>query len=110
MQRVFIVIANCALLAAVLLGVPEVAGVRLWHWQISSIPDAQGLRFWGLALAATGNAVAALFLVKGRKERKMCWLWAAIFAALAGGEYAYERGWFNFDWVKRALLWLTNKL
>ena len=109
MQRFFIIAANCVLLAAMLLGVPEVSGVRFGHWQISSISATQALRFWGLALASAGNAAAALFLVRGRKGRKMCWLWAGIFAALACGAYAYERGWFNFNWVKRALLWLTNK-
>lgn len=65
--------------------------------------------FWGLALAAGANAGAALFLIKGRKERRFCWLWLAVFVALAGGEYAYERGWFNFDWLRRALMWLLNK-
>ena len=66
--------------------------------------------FWGLAIAAGVNAGAALFLVKGRKERHLCWTWAAIFAALFGGEYAYEHGWFNFRWLKNALVWLQNKI
>jgi len=109
MQRFFILTVNCALLAVVLLGVPEIAGVRFWRLEISSLPAARTLMFWGLAMAAAANAGAALFLVKGRKERKLCWLWAAIFGALLGGEYAYERGCFNFGWLKRALLWLLKK-
>lgn len=109
MQRFFVIAANCVLLLALLLGVPEVASERFWHWQISSVQAARVLMFWGLVLAVAVNAGAALFLIKDRKERRFCWLWAAIFAALAGGEYAYEHGWFNFDWLKRALLWLTNK-
>lgn len=109
-QRFVITAVNCVLLIVLLLGVPEVAGVRYWQWQLSSISVARALMFWGLALAAAANAAAALFLVKGRKEREFCLLWAAIFAALFIGEYGYERGWFNFYWLKRALLWATNKL
>ena len=109
MQRFFIIAANCVLLVAMLLGIPEIAGVRFWHWQISSLQAARTLTFWGLAMAAALNAGAAAFLIKGRKDREMCWLWAAVFVALAGGEYAYEREYFNFAWVKRSLLWLLNK-
>ena len=108
MQRFVISAANCVLLVVLLVGVPEVSGVRFWHWQLSSLPAARTLTFWGLLLAAAANA-GVTFLVKGRKNRKFCWLWAALFTALVGGEYAYERGYFNFEWLKRALLWLTNK-
>jgi hypothetical protein len=109
MQRFFIIAANCALLVA-LLGVPEIAGVRFWHWQISSIAVAQTLMFWGLALAAGTNAVAALFLFNGRKERQLCRLWVAVFGALLLAYWAFVRGWFNFDWLQRALLWLQKHL
>ena len=110
MRRSFIIAANCIILAALLLGVQEVSGVQFWHWQISSVSAARGLMFWGLAIASAANAAAALFLVKGRKDKRVCWLWAAIFIALLGGEYAYERGYFNFRWVKNALLWIQSKL
>jgi hypothetical protein len=110
MQRVFIIAVNCVLLVVALLGVHEVAGVQVWHWQISSLAAARSMMFWELALSAVLNAVAARFVVKGRKERHLCWLWVAIFAALLGGEYAYERGYFNFEWLKRSLVWIANKL
>jgi len=108
MQRFFITAANGALLAAALIGVPEVAGVRFWRWQISSIAAAQTLMMWGLTFGAVGNAGAALFLFKGRRERKLCRLWAAVFGALLGVEYAFDRGWFNFHRLQRALLWLQK--
>ena len=108
MQRLFITIANCALLVIAFIGVPEVASARFWHWQISSLSAKQALTTWGLALAAFGNVGAAMFLVKGCKERKLCWEWAVVFAVLLGAEYAFVRGWFNFDWLKRALLRLQR--
>lgn len=108
MQRLFILAVNCAWLVVVFIGAPAVAGVQFWHLEISSVPVARALLFWGLALATAVNAGAALFVVKGRKERKMCWLWAAVFGALLGGEFTFERGCFNFDWLKRALLWLSK--
>ena len=86
MQRFFITVANGMLVVAAIIGVPEVAGVRFWRWQISSIATAQTLMLWGLAFAAAGNAGAALFLLNGRKERTLCWQWAAVFAALLGVE------------------------
>ena len=104
MQRFFIIVANCVLLAAAIIGVPEIAGVRFWRWQISSIAAAQTLMLWGLALAAAVNAAAALFLLKGRKERRLCWQWAAVFAVLVGVEYAFVRGWISLHWLQRALL------
>ena len=108
MQRFVIIVANCGLLAVAISGVPEVAGVRFWHWQISSIAVAQTLMLWGLALAAAGNAAAARFLVKGRKERRLCWEWAAIFGALLGVEYAFVRGWLDLHWLQRVLLRLQK--
>jgi hypothetical protein len=110
MQRFFITAVNCVLLAVMLLGVPEIAGARFGHWQLSSYSAARTLTFWALAIAAAVNAGAAQFLVKGRKERHLGWTWAAIFAALWCGEFAYERGYFNFSWLKSALMWLQNRL
>jgi hypothetical protein len=110
MQRFFISAVNCGLLVLVLLAVPEVSSARFWHWQLSSVSAAQSLRFWALVLAVAINASGALFLVKGRKDQRFCWLWAAVFAALVGGEFAYECGYFNFNWLKRGLLWVMNKV
>jgi hypothetical protein len=108
MQKNFIIAANGAMLVLLLIGVPAVAGRRLGNWELLSVPASQRLTFWGLALAAAGNGVAALFLVKGRKDRKLCWEWAAVFAALFGVEYAFVRGWVSFHWLQRALRWLQK--
>src|ERR1035441_6323280 len=73
MQRFLIQCVNCVLLAIIFFGIPAVTGVQFGNWQISSVPQARRLMLWGLALAVAGNAVAALGLIKGRKERKLCW-------------------------------------
>jgi hypothetical protein len=61
-----------------------------------------------LALAAAGNAAIAQFGIRGRKERKSCWEWAAVFGALLGVEYALAHGWLNFNWLRQILLWLQK--
>ncbi len=108
MQKFFVIAANGVMLALLLIGVPAVAGRRLGNWEVLSVPASRLLTFWGLALAAAGNGVAALILVKGRKDRKLCWEWAAVFAALFGVECAFVRGWVNFHWLQRALRWLQE--
>jgi hypothetical protein len=110
MQRFFIIVVNCVLLAAVIVAVPEVAGVRFWHWEISSIAAAQTLTLWVLAFATVGNAGSALLLLKGRSERRLCWQWAGVFLALFGIEFALVRGWFNLHWLQSVVLWLQNHL
>jgi hypothetical protein len=108
MQRFLIQSVNFVLLAIIFFGLPAVTGAQLGHWQISAAPQVQRLMFWGLALAAAGNAVAALGLIKSRKERKLCWEWAAVFIGLLLVQYAYLHGYFNFNWLKQALLWLQK--
>jgi hypothetical protein len=108
MQRFLIQCVNCVLLAIIFFGIPAVTGEQFWRWQISSVPLARELMLWGLALAAAGNAAAVVGLVKGRKERKLCWEWAGVFAGLLLVQYAYIRGDFDFNWLRQALLWLQN--
>jgi hypothetical protein len=110
MQRFLIQCVNCVLLAIIFFGIPAVTGMQFGNWQISSVPQAQRLMFWGLALAATGNAVAALGLIKSRKERKLSWEWTAVFIGLLFIQYACLRGYFHFHWLKQTLLWLQNHL
>ena len=101
---------NCILLAVIFLGLPAVAGEQFWKWQVSSVPLARRLIFLGLTLAVVGNAGIALRLVKGRKERRLCWEWAGIFIGLLLVQYVYVRGCFNFNWLRQALLWLQNHI
>jgi hypothetical protein len=108
MQRFFIQCVNCVLLAIIFLGIPAVTGEQFGEWRISSVPLAHELMLWGLALAAAGNAVAALGLIKSRKERKLGWEWTGVFIGLLLVQYAYIRGDFNFNWLKNTMLWLQN--
>jgi hypothetical protein len=108
MQRFLIQCVNCVLLAIIFFGIPAVTGAQFGDWQISSVPQARRLMLWGLALAVAGNAVAALGLIKGRKERKLCWEWTAVFIGLLFVQYAYLRGYVNFNWLKQALRWFQK--
>jgi hypothetical protein len=110
MQRFVISCLNCAWLALVFIGLPAVTQMRLADWQVSEGARAQWLMFWGLALALAGNVLAALGPVRGRKERKFCWEWAAVFGGLLLVQYAFNRGWFNFEWLKQALMWLQKHI
>ena len=110
MQRFLIQCVNGALLIVIVLGVPAITRVQLWSLQIGSAPILQLLMLWGLALAAMGNAAAGLIVFKGGKERKVCWQWAMVFSGLLAADYGLIHGWFNFNWLKRALLGLRNRL
>jgi len=108
MQRLLIITANCVLLALLLIGLPAATHLQLGDWQISSVSTNRQLLFWGLVVATTGNILAALTFVKGRKRKALCWEWAAVFGALLLASWAYRHGYFNFNWLKQALLWLQN--
>ena len=108
MQRFLIQCVNCVLLAIIIFGIPAVTGAQFGGWQISAVPQARRLMLWGLALAAAGNVVAALRLIKSRKERKLCWEWTVVFIGLLFVQYACLRGYFNFNWLKQTLLWLQK--
>ena len=110
MQRLFIQCLNVALLALVFIGIPAATRAQWWGWQISPAASAQIVMLWGLGLATAGNLVAALRLIKSRPERKLCWEWTAVFAGLLLVQYAFHCGWFNFDWLKQALVWLQKHL
>jgi hypothetical protein len=110
MQRIFIQCLNTGLLVLIFIGLPAATRAQWAHWQISAGEQSHWLMFWGLALAAAGNAVAALGLIKSRKERKLCWEWMAVFAGLLFAQYAHLRGYFNFNWLKQTLLWMQKHL
>jgi len=108
MQRFFIITANCALLALLLIGLPAATRAHFGNVQLSSASTGRLLMFWGLGIAAAGNMLAAMFLIKGRKEKILCWEWSAVFGALLLAHWAFTRGYFNFDWLKNSLLWLQR--
>ena len=108
MQRFLIIATNCAVLVLLLIGLPAATHVQLGDWQISSVSTSRQLLFWGLAAAGAGNVLAALWLVKGRKGKVLCWEWTVVFLGLVLACYGYQHGYFNFNWLKQALLWLQN--
>src|SRR5208283_3358150 len=103
MQRFLIKCANFALLLIIVIGIPAVTRAQFWRFQIASAPTLQLLSFWGLSLALGGNILAAA-LFKGRKERILCWEWAAVFGVLLFAYSAFVLGYFKFNWLKKTLL------
>lgn len=67
------------------------------------------LIFYGLVVAAAANALMAM-LLKNTRTQILCWEWAAVFGGLLAIEYAYTSGYLNFDWLKKSLLWLQDRL
>ena len=108
MQRFLIIATNCAVLALLLIGLPAATHVQFGDWQLASASIGRRLLFWGLTLAATGNLVAGLAVVKGRKNKTLCWEWTAIFAGLLLVGWAFARGDFSFNWLRNGLLWLQS--
>jgi hypothetical protein len=110
MHRFLIITTNCALLILLLIGLPAATREHFGNVQLSSASNGRLLLFWGLGIATVANIFAALFFIKGRKYKILCWEWTAIFGALLLAYYGFTRGWFNFDWLKKILLWLQNHL
>jgi hypothetical protein len=108
MQRFLIITANCTLLALLLIGLPAATHAQLGDWQIASVSTGRRLLFWGLAIAAAGNILAGLSIVKGRKRKILCWEWTAVFAGLLLVYWGFTHGYFNFNWLKNTLLWFQN--
>src|SRR5437868_4964606 len=110
MQRLLINSINCALLVIILIGVPAITHEQFWNWQISSAPMAQILMFGGLIFAIASNVLGATIFVLGPKAKALCAKWTFIFGGLLFVEYAFIRGWINFNWLQDSLRWLQNHL
>jgi hypothetical protein len=110
MLRYFIILVNAALLALLLMGIPEATHDQLVGYQIGRGPTTRWLVMWGLAGAAALNLLATLVLIKDQKVRAVGWEWTGIFAALGLFQYALIRAWVNFDWLKTALEWCQKHL
>ena len=106
--RLAIQLVNSFLLIVILIGIPAITSARFGNLQFSSAPKAHRLTLWGLALAAAANAIAAVSVAKGRKEQVVCGWWVAGFLALLAVEYLHFNGYFNFNWLKQALLWVQS--
>ncbi len=99
---------NCALLILIVIGVPAITRVEFRGWLLGSGPALQLLLFWTLALALGLNVLAASFFMKARKDRVVCWEWAAVFGVLLFAYCAFVLGYLNFDWLKNFLLRLRR--
>jgi hypothetical protein len=110
MQRILIITTNCALLVLLLIGLPAATHDQVGNLQLSSATTSRMMLLTGLGIAAGLNVLAGLFLIKAPKQKIICWEWAGIFAAVLLVYYAYTRGYFNFEWLKKTLLWLQHHL
>jgi hypothetical protein len=110
MQRFLIITANCVLLVLLLIGLPAATRAQWGNVELSSASAGRLLMFCGLGIATAINVLAAVYLVKVRKVKSLCWEWAAVFAALLLAYYGFVRGWFDFNWLKHALQWLQRHL
>jgi hypothetical protein len=110
MHRVLIITANCVLLIFLLIGLPAATRDQLGNLQLSSASTGRTLMFCGLGIALAANLFAAQFLIKPRKQKILCWAWAAVFGVLLSAFYGFTRGYFNFSWLRHALQWVQNHL
>ncbi len=108
MPRLLIIIANCALLVLLLVGLPVATRDQVGNLQLSSAATGRVMMFVSLGIAAAVNLLAGLFLIKARKNKMICWEWTGIFAALWLIYFAFTRHYFNFDWLRKSLLWLQH--
>ncbi|HEY4417290.1 MAG TPA: hypothetical protein VGO57_16485 [Verrucomicrobiae bacterium] len=110
MQRVIIITVNCVLLVFLLIGLPAATRAQWGNVQFSSANTGRQLMFWGLGIAVAANILGAFFLLKVRKQKVLCWEWAAVFSVLWLVFYAFTLGKFNFHWLRQALEWLQKHL
>lgn len=98
------------MLVFLLIGLPAATRERLGNLELSHASTSRALMYTGLGIAAAANILAALFLIKPRKQKLVCWEWATVFIALLSVFYGFTHGYLNFEWLKKALLWLQNHL
>jgi hypothetical protein len=110
MRRLLIILANCALLVLLAIGLPAAARARWGDVQFSSVSTNQHLMFAGLAIAGVLNFVAAVFLFKQKPQKILCWEWTVVFGVLLLVFFAHTRGWLEFAWLTHALQWLQKHL
>ena len=103
MLRFFIKCANIALLIWIVIGVPAITRVQFRSYLIGSASKLQLLLFWSLALALGLNIFGGSFVIKNKKDRVLCWEWAAIFGVLLFAYCAHVFGYLNFDWLRNFL-------
>jgi uncharacterized membrane protein len=108
-SRFLVKIINVTWLVIVFIGVPAITHASIGNWNITQASTSRMLLFSGLALAAVINLLLG-FTFKKTKDRILCWEWTTIFAGLLLVQYAYSRGYLNFDWLKKFLQSLQPRL
>ena len=103
MLRFFIICANIALLIWIVIGIPSITHVQFRSYLIGSAPKFQLLLFWSLAIALGLNILIGSFVIKNKKDRKVCWEWSAIFGVLLFAYCANVFGYLNFDGLRNFL-------
>ena len=91
---------NCVFLIIVAIGIPAITHVEFRGLEIGSIRMYKLLLFWTLGLALAFNLFVASFVTKPRKDRLLCWEWAAVFGVLFVTYSAFVFGYINFNWLK----------
>jgi len=110
MSRLLIILANCALLVLLAIGLPAAARAQWGDVQFSSVSTNQKLMFGGLAIAIALNFFAAVYLVKPRPQKILCWEWTVVFSVLLLAFFAHTHGQLKFAWLTHALQWLQKHL
>jgi hypothetical protein len=95
-------VLNTALIAILMIGVPAVTGIDLGSLRLSSDTWLERLVVGGLALGVTGNAFAG-GLLKRRRQRRACWAWMLVHAAVLLVAILAQQGWIHFDWLREFL-------
>jgi hypothetical protein len=108
--RLLIILANCALLVLLVIGLPAATRARWGDVQFSSAATNQKLIFGGVAIAVALNLFTAIYLTKQRRQKILCWEWAGVFGALSLAFYAFSCGYLDFAWLTHALQWLQKYL
>ena len=109
MRPALIKALNCAWLILVVIGLPAIAEERVLGMELASASLARRLMAWGLGLGIAANAIVAIFGLKNRKEQRLCWEWSAAWLCLFAVVLGVSRGYLNFEWLKRSLLWVRDR-
>ena len=100
MQQLLIKCVNFALLIIIVIGVPAVTRAQFWNARNRLRAETTIALVLGFVARLGRKHSRRAFLFKSRKERKLCWEWAAVFGVLLFAYSAFVLGYFKFDWLK----------
>lgn len=100
-------IANAALLAVLMVGIPTVTGIDLGALRLSSDTWWERLTIGGLVVGLAMNGLAALWLGRQR-QRLVCWGWSLLHTVLLTCAVLAFTGQIHFKWLRTALEFLSR--